>query len=65
MEKQSESWKAELSVEEVEHLKEHKIECFEQAKYVFNQHAKRRINKPVIEPCWECRAISEKLNVPV
>jgi hypothetical protein len=62
-------WQKKLAVEDILHLKNWAgITSKESAEKTFAAQKKMREKNnynPILEPCWECRKIAEKLGYPV
>jgi hypothetical protein len=60
-------WQDKLPKAELKHLRESGVTTLAQARRNAEHQAKLRKQdpNPVVEPCWECRRINEKLGLPV
>lgn len=61
-------WKRQLTEKEIAHLAESGAETLSAFKRNAEYHAKCRARneyKPALEPCWICRGIAVKLDIPV
>jgi hypothetical protein len=52
-----------LSKKEKKHLRETGVRTLRQFKAVAVEQAKWRKENPLIEPCWECKRIAQKLGL--
>ena len=54
-----------LTKKEKKHLKDQDMTTLKQFKATAEAHVKMREENPKIEPCYECKNIARKLNIPV
>lgn len=54
-----------LTKTEMKHLRRQEMTTLKQFKVTADAHVKMRQENPNIEPCFECKNIARKLNLPV
>lgn len=54
-----------LTKKEMKHLRSQGMKTLRDFKATAEAHVKMRAENPAIEPCYECKNIARKLNIPV
>lgn len=54
-----------LTKTELKHLKSQDMTTLREFKATAEAHVKMRQENPAIEPCFECKNIARKLNLPI
>ena len=54
-----------LTKKEMKHLKSQEMTTLKAFKATAEAHVKMRVENPQIEPCFECKNIARKLNLPI
>ena len=54
-----------LTKTEMKHLRSQDIHTLREFKATADAHVRMRAENPNIEPCYECKNIARKLNLPV
>lgn len=54
-----------LTKTELKHLKSQDMHTLREFTATADAHVRMRLENPAIEPCFECKNIARKLNIPV